>query len=139
MIAVVDASAMLCWCFSDERPKDADKILQQLVADGMVAPQHWPLELTNILRIAERRGRISNADAIAFIRLIGSLTIEIDAETARRAWVEVRAIAEADNLTTYDAAYLELALRRQGRLVSKDADLLRAAAGRSVPVLDVSC
>ncbi|MES1158364.1 MAG: type II toxin-antitoxin system VapC family toxin [Terricaulis silvestris] len=135
---VIDASAILAWCFEDERPKNADAILKKLVAAGLSAPAHWPLEITNILWQAEQRGRISGADAAAFVALLQSLGVAIDGQTPRRAWAETRAIAREEKLTTYDAAYLELAMRQQSGLVSKDADLLKAAKRRGVATLNLA-
>lgn len=124
---VVDASAMLAWCFSDEQPKDPLGVLRELQQAGMAAPAHWPLELTNVIWNSERRGRINTADACSFIQMVEGLRVTIDFETPRRAWSEILALARAEKLTTYDAAYLELAMRLRATLVSKDVDLLRAA------------
>ncbi|KAF0182007.1 MAG: hypothetical protein FD124_2994 [Alphaproteobacteria bacterium] len=135
---VVDASAMLAWCFEDERPKDSDRVLDRLMEGGMAAPAHWPLEIANILWQGERRRRITAADADAFVETVSELGIEIDLETAQRAWREARALTREHKLTSYDAAYLELALRLKATLVSKDADLLRAARRAGVPVLNLA-
>ncbi|MBY0563083.1 MAG: type II toxin-antitoxin system VapC family toxin [Hyphomonadaceae bacterium] len=129
---VIDASAMLAWCFDDEQPKDPLGLLQELKQGGMAAPVHWPLELTNIVWNAEKHGRISAADAKSFIQLVESLGVGIDFETPRRAWSDVLSLARTEKLTTYDAAYLELAVRLNATLVSKDATLLRAAKRMSV-------
>lgn len=128
---------MLAWCFEDERPKNHQALLKRLVAGGMSAPAHWPLELSNIIWNGERRGRLSSADAARFIVTVESLRVSIDFETPRRAWSDILALARADGLTAYDAAYLELAVRRQATLVSKDADLLKAAKHRGVATLSV--
>lgn len=61
--------------------------------------------------------------------------IEIDDETAGRAWREALALAETYHLTVYDAAYLELALRRSLPLATFDAALRSAAATAGVPLL----
>lgn len=135
---VLDASAVLAWCFLDEQPADSDAILKRLRTDALAAPSHWPLEVTNILSLAQRKGRISPDQIAEFLEQIEGLDVEIDAETSDRAWVEIRALAMLEGLTTCDAAYLELAMRRDARLVSKDADLLSAARRRKVPVLDLS-
>lgn len=134
---VIDASAMLAWCFDDEQPKDALGLLRKLKKGGMVAPAHWPLELTNIIWNSEKRGRINAADAKSFLQLVECLGVDIDLETPRRAWSDVLALARAEGLTTYDAAYLELAVRLRVTLVSKDASLLKAAKRLSVATLIV--
>jgi predicted nucleic acid-binding protein len=109
--------------------------MDRLVDGGMAAPAHWPLEVTNILWEGERRRRISPGDATDFIETIEELGVKIDAETSRRAWRDIHLLAREEKLTTYDAAYLELAMRVNAALVSKDAELLKAAKRRGVSII----
>jgi predicted nucleic acid-binding protein len=132
---VVDASAILAWCFEDEWPKQRAELMDRLVEGGMAAPSHWPLEITNILWEGERRRRISAAHAADFIQTVEDLGAKIDPETSKRAWRDVYVLARDDKLTTYDAAYLELAMRIKATLVSRDAALVRAAKRRGVPTI----
>lgn len=128
---------MLSWCFDDEKPRNADALLRRMVTDGLAAPGHFPLECTNILRVGERAERLTPQKSSAFVALVESLRIEIDRETTRRAWSETLDVSRRTKLTTYDAAYLELAIRRQATLVSKDKALLKAAQANKVPVLKI--
>ncbi|MGD9814929.1 MAG: type II toxin-antitoxin system VapC family toxin [Hyphomonadaceae bacterium] len=131
---VIDASAMLSWCFDDEKPRNAETVLRRLAKGGMAAPAHFPLECVNIIRVGERERRLTVQQASAFIALVESLRIEIDAETARRAWSETAELSRRTGLTAYDAAYLELAIRRQATLVSRDKQLIKAAEANKTPV-----
>jgi predicted nucleic acid-binding protein len=134
---VIDASAILSWCFVEEQPKDAEALLQRLVAAGLAAPAHWPFEVANILWVAERKRRIDAAAANVFVDLIEMLGVALDAQSSAMALKESRALALAHNLTVYDAAYLELALRRGAGLVSKDNALLSAAEAAGVRTVAV--
>jgi predicted nucleic acid-binding protein len=136
-VFVLDASAILSWCFEDERPRNADAIMRRFVGAGMLAPSHWPLEVTNILWVGERAKRISAPQVSAFVALVEALRVEIDMETPWRAWGETREIARREQITTYDAAYLELAIRRQATLVSKDKKLIKAARANKAHVLEL--
>jgi predicted nucleic acid-binding protein len=136
-VFVLDASAILSWCFDDERPRNADALMRRFVGAGMLAPSHWPLEVTNILWAGERAKRISAPQVSAFVALVEALRVEIDMETPRRAWSETREIARREQITTYDAAYLELAIRRQATLVSKDKKLIAAGRANKAQVLDL--
>jgi predicted nucleic acid-binding protein len=124
---VIDASAMLAWCFDDEAPVDAARKLDELVQEGLMAPGLWPLELGNILWAAERSKRIDPARVKEFLNLLSGLAVGIDPETPARALHETRTLAMASGLTVYDAAYLELAMRKGAGLASKDKALLKAA------------
>jgi predicted nucleic acid-binding protein len=127
---VIDSSAALSWCFEDEASPESDALLEQVRDQGAVVPGLWHLEVANVLLQAERRGRITTADVTMRLELIADLPIATDNETTARAWREILALARAEGLTTYDATYLELAIRRGFPLMTKDAALI-AAAGRS--------
>jgi predicted nucleic acid-binding protein len=132
---VVDASVALAWCFEDEASPATDAVLDQVKDEGAIVPSLWHLELGNVLRSAERRGRTIQGGVVARLALMAQLPITIDAETAGRAWREILALARAERLTAYDAAYLELAVRRGLPLATKDEALLGAARRVGVPVL----
>jgi predicted nucleic acid-binding protein len=76
--------------------------------------------------------RITAADARAYVADLAVLPIAIDIDASDRAWRETFLLAQAHNLTAYDAAYLELAQRTGLELASKDAALLAAAAALGV-------
>ena len=70
------------------------------------------------------------------LELIAELPTATDNETTARAWREILALARAEGLTTYDATYSELAIRRGLPLQTQDEALIRAAkrSGVTVPV-----
>jgi predicted nucleic acid-binding protein len=82
--------------------------------------------------MGERRRRTTEAKVTQFVALVTSLPITIDDETTARAWQESLHLARAHNLTVYDAAYLELALRRGLPLATLDDPLKAAAAAVGV-------
>ena len=127
---VIDSFAALSWCFEDEASPESDALFEQVRDQGAVVPGLWHLEVASVLLQAERRGRITTGDVAMRLALIADLPITTDNETTVRAWREILALARAEGLTTYDATYLELAIRRGFPLMTKDAALI-AAAGRS--------
>lgn len=133
---VIDASAALSWCFEDEASAEWDAQFEQVRDNGAVVPQLWHLELANILLQAEKRGRIAAGDLATRLELIAGLPIATDGETTARAWRETLMLARAERLTTHDAAYLELAIRRGLPLLTKDEALAAAARrlGVAVPI-----
>jgi predicted nucleic acid-binding protein len=131
----LDASAAIAWCFMDEASPRSYALLDRVQAEGALVPQLWHLELGNALVQAERRGRITSADVALRLELIGQLPIEVDRETVPRALRETLALARGEGLTTYDATYLELAIRCGLPLATKDAALTRAAMRLGVATL----
>jgi predicted nucleic acid-binding protein len=129
---VIDSSAALTWCFEDEASPRSDALFVQVRDQGAVVPGLWHLEVANVLLQAERRGRIAAADVAMRLELMAELPIDTDNETTAREWREILALARAEGLTTYDAVYLELAIRRGLPLLTKDKALIAAAARTGV-------
>lgn len=132
---IIDSSIALTWCFEDEASPETDALFERIRDEGAVVPGLWHLELSNVLLQAEKRSRIGTGDVATRLDLIAELPILVDQETAGRAWREILTIARAEGLTTYDAAYLELAIRRGLPLLTKDSELVNAARRLGVVVL----
>jgi predicted nucleic acid-binding protein len=130
---VLDASLALAWYFKDEADPYADAVAAGLPSARANVPVIWFLELANALVVGERRRRSTEAQAGKWLAYLKSLPIVVDEETHRRAWDEVLTLARAHHLSVYDAAYLELALRRGLPLASLDARLKVAASAVGVP------
>lgn len=134
---VLDASVTFAWCFADEASEAADALLDRVERDGAIVPGVWPLEVANVLLVAERRRRITPEIAGRFVDLLAALPIVVDDETGSRALGDTIDLARRLALTAYDAAYLELAKRRGLALATRDSDLRKAAAKSLVKLLAV--
>jgi predicted nucleic acid-binding protein len=132
---VLDCSIAVTWCFEDEAEEETDALLHRVQEEGAVVPGLFPLEVANVLVQAERRGRMTAMDLSARVALLETLPIVVDDGTASRALHETLALARAEKLTAYDAAYLELAMRQGLPLATRDAALRRSAAKLGVPLL----
>ena len=131
---VLDCSATLPWVFASEATPKTDALLDALAGGGKAwVPALWHLELGNVLLGAQRKGRIDKAGIEQFLAALDVYDIEVDPETITVAWSKTLALAENLGLTIYDAAYLELALRRGLPLATLDGSLRKAmqqAGGR---------
>jgi predicted nucleic acid-binding protein len=132
---VLDTSIAVAWCFEDEADPAVDALLDGLKARGGVVPALWPLEVTNVLLQAERRGRINMATVDGRLAAFEALPITVDTASWLHTSTAVLALARLHGLTTYDAAYLELAIRQRLPLATKDKALKRACAAVGVVVL----
>ena len=90
---VIDNSVVMTWCFKDETSKYADAVLDSLEVSTAVVPSIWPLEVGNVLLIAERKGRLSEADSARFIALLAELPIMIEQEPPERMLKDILALA----------------------------------------------
>ena len=135
MSFVLDNSVALTWCFEDERTPATAALLEQVGELGAQAPMLWPLEALNGLLVAERRGRLDAARRQRLAGFLRALPIVLDVDTASQAWTETARLAERFGLSAYDAAYLELARRRDLPLASLDRALRAAATVLGLTVL----
>lgn len=127
---VLDASIAVAWCFEDEADAKSERVLDLLSAGGeAIVPSIWPLEVANALLVAERRARIAMAQVTALLQRVAGLPISVDPGDTRRAFEQILPLARQQNLTQYDAAYLELAMRRGVALATLDEKLRKAAEG----------
>ena len=133
---VLDNSIVMAWSFADEVSHYADAVLDRLTSSSSVVPMLWPLEVANALLMGERRKRSTEAETIRWIGILNRLPIIIDDETNKRAWSDTIALARGHKLSAYDAAYLELAIRRRLPLATLDEPLKSAAAAVGVTLYD---
>jgi predicted nucleic acid-binding protein len=130
---VLDNSVTMRWCFDTGAHDYADKILAQLESERGTAfvPLLWRYEVSAVLSRAQNRGLLPALKAEEFLEDLAALAIVVDVEGADRILTDVHRIATVYHLTSYDAAYLELALRRNMPLATLDDELLAAckAAG----------
>lgn len=135
MSFVLDNSVALTWCFEDERTPATTALLERVGELGATAPMLWPLEALNGLLVAERRGRLDRERRRILAGFLRALPVKIDDETASQAWAATLDLAERFRLSSYDAAYLELALRHDLPLASLDRDLRAAAEALGLTIL----
>src|SRR5579871_239347 len=132
---VVDTSVTMAWCFEDESTAYTEAVLDRLRSTGAMAPAIWPLEVVNVLLLAERRQRVTQARVESFVQALKDLSITLDQETVSEAWGRILALGRQQGLTSYDAAYLELAMRQALPLATLDARLRAAALHVGVPLV----
>lgn len=108
---VVDNSVVMAWCFEDEASLYADAVLERLNEAEALAPAIWPLEVGNVLLVAERRGRLTEAESARFLALLEELPLTVVQEHPQRDMGHILMLAREHRLSTYDASYLDLAMR----------------------------
>lgn len=124
---VLDCSATLPWVFGSEATKATDALLDRLARGAKAwVPSLWHLELANVLLGAKRRHRIDQAGIEQFLGALVHYDIAVDPDTMTNAWAKTLALAESYDLSVYDGAYLELALRRGLPLATLDTALVAA-------------
>jgi predicted nucleic acid-binding protein len=132
---IVDCSLTMSWCFPEEATDASSAIQDRMAHETAIVPMHWFLEVANVLAMAEKKKRITHAKSAEFLTLLEDLEIEADGEAAGRAFSHILALSRSHGLTSYDATYLDLALRKRLPLASLDDELRSAAKKTGIQVL----
>jgi predicted nucleic acid-binding protein len=132
---VVDCSVAMAWLFSDEATPKTAALLNRLATETALVPSWWFIEITNVLAMAESKGRITPTQSDAFVADLGKLGIERDDEAPDRAFTFLLSLCRRHRLTSYDAIYLDLAVRRNLPLATLDEDLRKSAKKLGVRLL----
>ena len=138
MKLVIDASVVLSWLLREPTSEDAAlafNVLESLATPAAEAfmPAIGFLEIANVVARVEAKGLVDVQRIGGFMEMLRTLPLRVDHDTAALALGPVLDLARRHRLSAYDAAYLELALRRGLPLASLDAQLAKAAAAAGVP------
>jgi predicted nucleic acid-binding protein len=134
---VIDASVALAWCFPDEASDYADGVLVALEGQTIIVPAIWPLEVANALIVGERRKRIRLPEVRRFVELLKGLDIVVDAQPVADTMSNILPVAREYDLSSYDSAYLDAAVRQDIPLATLDAALQRAARKAGIKIFDI--
>ena len=133
---VADSSVAISWVAKSQSTETTDRLLDDVaLGTPFIVPVLWTFEVANSLLALVRRKRIDSEDCSKARRFLSRLAPIIDDEGTRLALGEITELAQKYGLTAYDAAYLELAIRRRLPLASRDAGLNKAAKRSGVRTL----
>ena len=128
---VLDNSVSMRWLLESKKEADqqyAEAVLKSLLGVVASVPNLWHLEATNVLLGAEKIHEIEEGEIERFISQLENLPIQVDTLTSHQAFSRTIALARIYKLSSYDAAYLELAIREGLPLATLDKDLRKAAS-----------
>lgn len=135
---VLDASLMIGWSFGDERGEAALALESTVLEVGAVVPIHFHIEVASAILRARREDRLTETDANDVVAGLDAFDLTVDFDTTRRIFNDSMALAHKYRLSIYDAAYLELALRKKLRLATLDKKLLRAATEEGIAMIGLA-
>ena len=132
---VVDASIGFAWVYPNQSSGETEKLLDLVESGSAIVPSLWFLEVANGLLAAQRRKLLTASERRQALERLLALTFTTDEEAGRAAIRKTSDLAEKHGLSVYDAAYLEIALRRKLPLGSRDEALRKAAKRSGVTLL----
>ena len=130
---VLDNSVTMRWCFENTSTPDAEEVLEQLLVGQQAhVPVLWLYEVVSVLSKAQRSASITADKVHGFLEDLRSLDIRVEDESFDHIFGDVHRLAIERELSGYDAAYLELAIRKGLPLATLDEDLQKAARAAGV-------
>jgi predicted nucleic acid-binding protein len=133
----VDASVALAWCFPDEASDYADSVLLAVENQTVIVPAIWAVEITNALLVGERRKRIRQPEVRRFIDLMNGLSVVEDGQPFADTVSNVLPLAREYDLSAYDAAYLDVAVRHEIPLATLDGALQKACTAAGINIFRI--
>lgn len=134
---VLDNSVVMRWLLASNKASDqkyAESVLESLASAEAIVPNLWHLEVANVLLSATYRKELEISEVERFTVQLENLPITVDTLTANQVFGHTISLAKAYRLSSYDAAYLELALREGLPLATLDKDLLKAAKRSDIEI-----
>jgi predicted nucleic acid-binding protein len=131
---VIDASVALAWCFPDEDSDYADRVLVALEGHAVLFPALWPIEITNALLVAEKRKRVKQAETRRFIDLLSELAVVMDARPVADAVSNILPLGREYGISSYDTAYLDVAMRHAAPQATLDSNLRKAGISAGIEI-----
>jgi len=132
-VFVLDNSVSMRWLLESAKASDqryAEAVLQSLAEADALVPGLWHLEATNVLLGAEKRCEVEGVEGgeiERFISQLENLPLHVDPLTSHQSFNRTMALSRIYKLSSYDAAYLELAIREGIPLATLDKGLGKAA------------
>lgn len=133
---VADASVAIAWAVESQADEGTERLKESFIEGSeVVVPALWTLEIANTLLVLMRRARLTRSQWNTIRSEFAGLPVTTDTEASGLALQRISELASGQSLTIYDAAYLELAMRRGLPLASRDSALNKAAKKCHVPTL----
>jgi predicted nucleic acid-binding protein len=134
---IIDASLVMNWYLTDELDRQYSiEVFNALGQREILVPSLWIYEVANVLLVAHRRSRISPQRIQQVLETVACFNLRID-EVAPDSALRLHQLAVQYQLTVYDAAYLDLALRTGSPIATKDKALLIAMQAGNVDLVSV--
>ncbi len=134
---VLDNSVAMRWLLASKKVSDqkyAEQVLESMRHVDALTPNLWHLEAVSVLLGAEKRGEVSLGEIERFISQLENLPIQVDSLTAHQAFSRTLSLSRAYKISSYDASYLELAMREGLSLSTLDKKLIKAAKKADVEI-----
>jgi predicted nucleic acid-binding protein len=133
---VVDASVAVGWFVPSQSSALTRAALEAAAESGGVVPAHFAIEVLRALRRSERRGLLLSAEILISVENLEQIGLHVDGANPIERLAAIQRIAKRTALTASDAAYLDVAVRHNIALATRDAALARGASSIGVALFE---
>lgn len=122
---VVDNSVVVAWLYEGQANAYTERVLESSGTSTLHTSFIWPAEFANAATVMVKRGILTDELGTAMIQMTDTLGLLVD-----RTPVDLRALYQVSRrfgLSAYDASYLELAMRLNIPLATRDTALMKAS------------
>lgn len=122
---VVDNSVAVAWLYPGQATAYTERVLESSGTSTLHTSFIWPAEFANAATVMVNRGILTDELGTEMIRMVDTLGLVID-----RTPVDLRVLYQVSRrygLSAYDASYLELAMRLNIPLATRDKALMKAS------------
>lgn len=134
---ILDNSVVMRWLLRDgsaENQRYAEAVLASMTQKVAGVPSLWWLELASVIAKSERKGLVQQAESEQFRSLLTRQPIRDCPMPGPQLLDRTLALARQHGMSSYDAAYLELAIQTRLPLATLDAQLRQVATRVGVAV-----
>lgn len=133
---VLDVSACMPWVCEDETTPASEEMLEWAMdGSALHVPSLWTWEILNTVAVVIKRRRITADRGREFLEQLAKFNITVDQAPPIADFPRLHSLASLHQLTAYDVAYLDLAIRLSLPLATRDDDLMKAARAEGVHLL----
>jgi len=122
---VVDNSVVVAWLYAGQANAYTERVLESSGTSTLHTSFIWPVEFANAATVMVKRGILTDELGTAMIQMTDTFGLLVD-----RTPVDLRALYQVSRrygLSAYDASYLELAMRLNISLATRDTALMKAS------------
>jgi len=136
MIYIFDSSFLSALVIPDEKNLQVDKMYSKVENDDeRYAPHLLWYELTNVFKNLIRRNRFTVTEVLQLYPRLDAIKFTCDFASGTDYSMKLLDLCNKYNLSSCDAAYLELAERKKAVLCTMDENLIKAAKKHGVVTL----
>jgi predicted nucleic acid-binding protein len=133
---VIDCSSALSLFIPDEaNHKYRDKIFKLFKDARCVVPSIWLYEVNNVLLSCLKRGRLEKQQVYRIIESLNKLPLEVENSNLLSLHNDTYDLALKNNLSFYDASYVNTTIRNKSSFATLDKKLAACAVKLNIEVV----